>query len=102
MKAFIDLQNMFFFPHSLIRSIGYIFERREGIAIKGKGIMDTYFMNGVSNDFDPSRNNYFSNDHQATPQPIQVEGNSSPPTRPQYTQSGATLELHVSSFCSVI
>lgn len=100
MKAFIDLQNMFFFPHSLIRSIGYIFERREGIAIKGKGIMDTYFMNGVSNDFDPSRNNYFSNDHQAMPQPIQVEGNSSPPTRPQYTQSGATLEL--SSFCSVI
>lgn len=100
MKAFIDLQNMFFFPHSLIRSIGYIFERREGIAIKGKGIMDTYFINGVSNDFDPSRNNYFSNDHQATPQPIQVEGNPSPPTRPQYTQSGATLEL--SSFCSVI
>lgn len=100
MKAFIDLYKYGFFSHSLIRRIGYIFERREGIAIKGKGMMDTYFMNGVSNDFDPSRNNYVSNDHQATPQPIQVEGNPSSPTRPQYTQSGATLEL--SSFCSVI
>lgn len=41
------------FLHSQIRSVGYILERREGIDIKGKGIMDTYFLNGVSNDFDP-------------------------------------------------
>lgn len=101
MKAIIDLYKyVCFFFRSLIRSIGYIVERREGIDIKGKGVMDTYFMNGVSNDFDPSRNNYFSNDHRATPKPIQVEGNPSPPTRPQYTQSGDTLEL--SSVCSVI
>lgn len=60
------------FLHSQIRSVGYILERREGIDIKGKGIMDTYFLNGVSNDFDPGRNRCFANDHETTPQRTQL------------------------------
>lgn len=38
-----------------IQTVGYLLERRGGVEIKGKGIMDTYFLNGVSDTFDPSR-----------------------------------------------
>lgn len=34
--------------------MGYIFERRGGVDIKGKGIMDIYFLNGVLDDFNLS------------------------------------------------
>lgn len=50
--------------YSKIWSVGYIFERWEGIDIKGKGIMDIYFLNGVLNDFDLGCNKCFVNDYE--------------------------------------
>ena len=38
------------FFNSEVKSMGYDLERRGGIDVKGKGIMDTYFVNGVSMD----------------------------------------------------
>lgn len=95
-KHLLVLYNLHF-SHSQIQSGGYILERRENIEIKGKGIMDTYFLNGKLNDFDSSLNICFTNDHQTTSQPMQFKGNPSPPTKPQ---SGATLES--STLCSII
>nr|XP_034336645.1 guanylate cyclase soluble subunit beta-2 [Crassostrea gigas] len=82
-----------------IRSVGYILERREGIDIKGKGIMDTYFLNGVSNDFDPGRNKCFANDHETTPQRTQLNRDSLPLIN---THRDKPQSMESSTFCSII
>lgn len=87
------------FLHSQIRSVGYILERREGIDIKGKGIMDTYFLNGVSNDFDPGRNKCFANDHETTPQRTQLNRDSLPLIN---THRDKPQSMESSTFCSII
>lgn len=82
-----------------IQTVGYLLERRGGVEIKGKGIMDTYFLNGVSDTFDPSRK-------RSTSVPIK------PNLKPEHVfvrkelsvvqKPASTTQPSNSSFCSVM
>lgn len=77
--------------------MGYILERRGGVDIKGKGIMDTYFLNGVSDDFNPSRITNNSDIIKTSTEPKQLEEKS-----PAATVAPTVTEPKSSSFCSVM
>lgn len=83
--------------YNQIRNVGYILERRGGVDIKGKGIMDTYFLNGVSDDFNPSRITNNSDIIKTSTEPKQLEEKS-----PAATVAPTVTEPKSSSFCSVM
>lgn len=80
-----------------IRNVGYILERRGGVDIKGKGIMDTYFLNGVSDDFNPSRITNNSEITKTRTEPRQLKEES-----PAVNIAPSVTQPKSSSFCSVM
>lgn len=82
--------------YNQIQHVGYILERRGGVDIKGKGIMDTYFLNGISDDFNPSRitNNLEITKTRTEPKQLKVS--------PTVTKVPTVIEPKPSSFCSVM
>ncbi|XP_062611361.1 guanylate cyclase soluble subunit beta-2-like isoform X2 [Saccostrea cucullata] len=83
--------------HSEIREVGYILERRGGLDVKGKGIMDTYFINGVSDNFDASRKSQTQQEEHREHERIQIKRISPTPEKRPSPTSGSN-----SSFCSVM
>lgn len=77
--------------------MGYILERRGGVDIKGKGIMDTYFLNGVSDDFNSSRITNNSDITKTRTEPKQLMEES-----PAVNIAPTVTEPKSSSFCSVM
>lgn len=79
-----------------IREVGFLLERRGGIEVKGKGIMDTYFINGVSDDFDLGRKSLAQTDIYREPEPERIA------IKRVTTESEQKPRPGNSSFCSVM